>query len=220
MENLEINHLGMEQMRPGNLASSGDCSEGMNNSLYSADGEDYEPPVLDQSRIDADLPPEYSDLVNTVRDVLDHLLKLMDIQGKIRVKIGIPVFKDEETSVNPIIFNIEGDDLGILIGRRGQTLDALQYLTRILVSKRMSCNLPVIIDVEGYKLRRYEDLRILALNVAAQVKAKKSSFRLEPMPPIERRIIHVTLANDPDLITESIGEGENRKVVVSPKHRK
>ncbi|MCR4393987.1 MAG: hypothetical protein NUV31_06425, partial [Dehalococcoidales bacterium] len=64
----------------------------MNNSLYSADAEDYEPPVLDQSRIDADLPPEYSDLVNTVRDVLDHFLKLLDVQGKIRVQIGIPVF--------------------------------------------------------------------------------------------------------------------------------
>jgi len=207
-------------MRPGNLASSGDYSEGMNNSPYFTDDEDYGPPVADQARTDSDLPAEYLDLVSTVRDILDHLLKLLDIQGKIGVKIGIPVFKDEETSVNPIIFNIEGDDLGILIGRRGQTLDALQYLTRILVSKRMTCNLPVIVDVEGYKLRHYEDLRILALNVAAQVKAKKSSFRLEPMPAIERRIIHVTLANDPDVVTESIGEGENRKVVISPKRRK
>jgi len=192
----------------------------MNNSPYFTDDEDYGPPVADQARTDSDLPAEYLDLVSTVRDILDHLLKLLDIQGKIGVKIGIPVFKDEETSVNPIIFNIEGDDLGILIGRRGQTLDALQYLTRILVSKRMTCNLPVIVDVEGYKLRHYEDLRILALNVAAQVKAKKSSFRLEPMPAIERRIIHVTLANDPDVVTESIGEGENRKVVISPKRRK
>ena len=124
---------------------------------------------------------------------------------------------NEEGESNPVIFNITGDDLGILIGRRGQTLDALQYLVRLITSRQTKSKTPIMIDVENYKQRRYEDLRTLALNVAAQVKARRSSFRLEPMPAFERRIIHLTLANDPDVTTESIGEGEARKVVVLPK---
>jgi spoIIIJ-associated protein len=73
--------------------------------------------------------------------------------------------------------------------------------------------------VENYKKQRYEDLRTLALNVAEQVKAKRSSLKLEPMSPFERRIIHLTLANDPEVVTESTGEGESRKVVISLNHK-
>jgi len=90
----------------------------------------------------------------------------------------------------------------------------------LIVSKQAISKTPILIDVENYKQRRYEDLRTLALNVASQVKANKSSFRLEPMPAFERRIVHLTLADDPDVVTESIGEGESRKVVVSPKNRR
>jgi len=77
--------------------------------------------------------------------------------------------------------------------------------------------MPIMIDVQDYRQQRYEDLRTLAMNVASQVKTRKTSFRLEPMSAFERRIIHLTLANDPDVITESTGEGETRKVVVLPK---
>jgi spoIIIJ-associated protein len=74
-----------------------------------------------------------------------------------------------------------------------------------------------MIDVENYRQRRFDDLKTLALNVASQVKSRKTSIRLEPMSAFERRIIHLTLANDPDVTTESMGEGESRKVVVLPK---
>jgi spoIIIJ-associated protein len=77
-----------------------------------------------------------------------------------------------------------------------------------------------MIDVENYKQRRFDDLKAMALNVADQVKSRKSSVRLEPMSAYERRIIHMTLANDPDILTESTGEGESRKVVVFPKSRR
>jgi spoIIIJ-associated protein len=102
----------------------------------------------------------------------------------------------------------------VLIGRRGQTLDALQYLVRLIVSKQTGIRAPVIIDIENYKKRRLEDLKTLALNVAKQVKSTKASFKFEPMSPFERRVIHMTLSDDPDVTTESIGEGESRKVMV------
>jgi spoIIIJ-associated protein len=153
------------------------------------------------------------------QDILDGLLTRMGVQATINIeKPEIAVNEDGEA--NPVVFNIIGDDLGILIGRRGQTIDALQYLVRLMSSKLTKTKTPIIVDIEHYKQRRYNDIRTLALNVAAQVKAKKTSFRLEPMSPFERRIVHLTLAGDPDVTTESMGEGEARKVVVIPKNKK
>ena len=152
------------------------------------------------------------------RIILDTLLKGIGVTANIDVQVP-DVMLDEDGADNPVVFNVTGDDLGGLIGRRGQTLDALQYLVRLMFSRQTKSKLPIMVDVEGYKQRRFEDLKTLALNVADQVKAKRSSVRLEPMPPFERRIIHMTLANDPDVETESIGEGESRKIVVSPKYK-
>jgi len=159
------------------------------------------------------------DAVNVAKDVLGNLLTRMGVKASINIEKNETIINEEDTS-NPDTLNIVGDELGILIGRRGQTLDALQYLVRLIVSKKSSSKTHIIVDVENYKQRRYEDLKTLALNVASQVKSNKSSFRLEPMPAFERRIIHLTLANNPDVVTESIGEGESRKVVVSPKNRR
>jgi spoIIIJ-associated protein len=156
--------------------------------------------------------------LRVAEDILTNILKKMGFNAKIEVIFPDKEFNEEEEP-NPVIFNIVGDDLGILIGRRGQTLDALQYLVRLISSKKTNTRTPIMIDVESYKQRRFDDLRVLALNVAAQVKASKTSFRLEPMPAFERRIIHLTLANDSDITTESTGEGEYRKVVVIPKYR-
>jgi spoIIIJ-associated protein len=157
--------------------------------------------------------------INSIKAILEELLNKIGVKAAVQVDYRSPIL-DEEAAEKPVILNITGDDLGILIGRRGQTLDALQYLVRLIASRQGKSKTPVMLDVEGYKLRRYEDLRILAMNVAAQVKATKTSFRLEPMPAFERRIVHLTLANDPDIATESTGEGEFRKVVVIPKSRK
>ncbi|MFH0846551.1 MAG: R3H domain-containing nucleic acid-binding protein, partial [Chloroflexota bacterium] len=110
-----------------------------------------------------------------------------------------------------------GEDLGILIGRRGQTLASLQYIVRLILSHRLGTQVWVNLDVEGYKKRRYESLEKLAQRVAEQVRAQGTSFTLEPMPPDERRIIHLTLAQEPDITTESTGEGDDRKVVIAPR---
>jgi spoIIIJ-associated protein len=162
---------------------------------------------------------ENSEEINAARNVLENLLARMGIQATVNIETAKMATLGEE-EVQPLVFNVVGDDLGILIGRRGQTIDALQYLVRLITSRQIGSKIPIIIDVENYKQRRYEDLRVLALNVAAQVKVRRASFRLEPMPAFERRIIHLTLANDPDITTESIGEGEARKVVVLPKVKK
>jgi spoIIIJ-associated protein len=123
-------------------------------------------------------------------------------------KVGVP---------NSITLNVEGDDLGILIGRRGQTLSCLQYLVRIIVGHQEKVWLPIVIDVEGYKQRRCNALQALAWRIAEQVAQKKEPFALEPMTPFDRRIIHLALVDHPDVTTESRGEGEARRVVVIPK---
>ena len=156
--------------------------------------------------------------IEVAKGVLNSLLIKMGFNSKIEVIFPETEFNEEGES-NPVVYNIVGDDVGMLIGRRGQTLDALQYLVRLITSKQSNSKTSIMIDVENYKQHRYEDLRVLALNIAKQVKASQTSFRLEPMPAFERRIIHLALANNPDVITESIGEGEFRKVVVIPKQQ-
>jgi spoIIIJ-associated protein len=159
-----------------------------------------------------------SNVATGARAVLEDILGKMGINAEIKMEYGTEIVDDDEG--NPITLNITGNDLGSLIGRRGQTLDALQYLVRLITAKQTKSRAPIIIDVEDYKKRRYEDLRTLALNVAEQVKSKKSSLRLEPMSAFERRIIHITLADDPDVTTESIGEGDARKVMIILKSKK
>ena len=113
--------------------------------------------------------------------------------------------------------NIEGEDLGILIGRRGQTMASLQQMVRLIMAHQHQVRLPIVIDVEGYKQRRCEGLRLLAERLAEQVKVKGVPFTMEPMSPFERRIVHLALAEHPDVTTESTGVGEERKVVILPK---
>lgn len=124
-----------------------------------------------------------------------------------------------QTDNDPITFNIKGDDLGILIGRRGQTLASLQYLVRIIVSYKVGDWSPIIIDVDGYKQRRYKALQALALRMADQVKNRKIPFSMEPMPAYERRIVHLTLVGNPHVTTQSVGLGEARKVVIIPREQ-
>jgi len=158
--------------------------------------------------------PEDGDIADAARGILETLLSLMEVAASV-VSPDKP-FAEEDTAA-PITFNIKGDDLGILIGRRGQTLSCLQYIVRLIVGHQTEVWVPIIIDVEEYKQRRYEALQALAWRIAEQVKAGGESFTLEPMSAYERRIIHITLAEHPDVTTRSIGEGEARKVVVLPK---
>jgi spoIIIJ-associated protein len=115
------------------------------------------------------------------------------------------------------VLNIEGEDLGILIGRRGETLAAIQYLLRLMVNHRMRRWVNLVVDVEGYKSRREEQLRSLALRMADRVAKSGRAVALEAMPPAERRIVHITLRDHPDVTTQSVGEGDHRKVTIIPK---
>jgi spoIIIJ-associated protein len=161
--------------------------------------------------------PIKTDVSTEAKDVLERLLALMEVAGAIEPQAQ-PVFEENETAA-PLGFNIKGEDLGILIGRRGQTLAALQYIVRIIVGRLTKTWASIVIDVEGYKQRRYQALEAFANQMAERVKAKGAPFTLEPMPAYERRIIHLTLANNPDVTTESIGQGETRKVVIKPKNK-
>ncbi len=147
------------------------------------------------------------DVVITVTEVVDELLELLGVRGTVEV------LSDEI----PLALDIKGDDLGILIGRRGQTLAALEYITKLIVAGRLKVWLPLEVDVAGYKQHRRDSLQRLALYVAEQVKSRRRAITMEPMPPDERRIVHITLADNPDVTTHSIGEGESRKVVIVPR---
>jgi len=148
--------------------------------------------------------PAEKDVIQVVTEVLDTLLGLLGVKGKVEV------LSDDI----PLAFDIEGDDLGILIGRQGQTLACLEYITKLMVVGRLKTWMPLTVDVAGYKKRRRDSLQRLALHLAEQVKSRGHAITMEPMPADERRIIHLTLADNPDVTTQSIGEGENRKVVV------
>jgi len=161
------------------------------------------------------MPVPESDIAEVAKDVLERLLTLMGVAGSI-VPQDQPIVEGEEATTS-IALNIKGEDLGILIGRRGQTLACLQHMVRLIVGHQTKAWVPIIIDIEGYKQRRYQALQIFARRMAEQVGAKEEPFTLEPMSAYERRIIHLTLADHPDVITESIGEGEARKVVILPK---
>jgi spoIIIJ-associated protein len=159
-----------------------------------------------------------SQQIGIVKEVLVGLLRQLELTADIQPETGA-VADEEGLASSPIVYNISGDDLGILIGRRGQTLTALQYLVRLMTSQQMGSAAPLVLDVNGYKKRRYESLRILAEHVAEQVTVNQRSFALEPMPAYERRIIHLALSEHPMVITLSVGFGDARKVTVMPKNQ-
>ena len=121
---------------------------------------------------------------------------------------------DDEVG-GPII-DLNGEDSGLLIGRRGQTLQALQYLVNLIVRKELGEDVRVVLDVEGYRQRREASLRDMAAKVASQVVQTGRSITLEPMSAADRRIIHVSLADDAGVSTESAGFGDDRKVTIMP----
>lgn len=146
---------------------------------------------------------------------LEQLLQHMGIDARVSVRDG-----GEETegmSARTASLEVNGPDAGLLIGRRGETLASLQYLLNFVLSRQEKGRAAVSVDVEGYKERRATSLRRLALTMAEQVSSSGRFQTLEPMPPRERRIIHLVLANHPKVVTQSTGEGENRKVVILPR---
>ncbi|MBM4446823.1 MAG: protein jag [Chloroflexi bacterium] len=164
----------------------------------------------EEARIKVSLLPvdgEKADVVNLAKEVMEALIKFMGIAADVSVT-------QSANGELPVTLNIEGDDLGVLIGRRGQTLASLQYIVRLIVAEKLKAWVPINVDVAGYKKRRYESLQNLALRLAEQVKRNRRLITLEPMPADERRIIHLALTDHPDVTTQSIGEGEMRKVAI------
>jgi spoIIIJ-associated protein len=153
------------------------------------------------------------------RTTLETLLYYMGLQANVQIQLGDALVEEDETSEAPLVLDIQGQDLGILIGRRGQTLSCLQYILRLMTTHQSREGASIVLDVNGYKKRRYESLRTLAQQVAEQVEVNGRGVDLEPMPPYERRIIHLALAGHPYVTTESVGFGDARKVVVLPRQQ-
>jgi spoIIIJ-associated protein len=153
--------------------------------------------------------PTREDVEITV-DILQHILRYMNLRATVQVR-----------STNPLTLNIQGinENLGLLIGRRGETLAALQLLVGLIFGHRTKRRIRIIIDAENYRERREANLRSLALRVAQQVRNYRRSIALEAMPPHERRIVHLALSDSKDISTESIGEGDERRVVISLKRQ-
>ena len=145
----------------------------------------------------------------TVIDFLKSVLSAMDMEVEIIVKVD-----ENEKSID---VELKGEDMGILIGKRGQTLDSLQYLTNLALNKHSENYYKVKVDTEDYRKRRKETLENLAKNIAYKVKRTKRSVALEPMNPFERRVIHSALQNDKFVTTHSEGEEPYRHVVVTLK---
>ncbi|MCL4535037.1 MAG: protein jag [Bacteroidetes bacterium] len=159
-------------------------------------------------------PPSAERIKEVAQEVLQTILDGMHIPASVTVrKPAEAAGPDEE----PVVLDITGENMGILIGRRGETLSCLQFLTNLIVGRRLQYWPRVIVDVEGYRLRREEYLSGLARRVADRVRTRRQPVTLDPMPAHERRVVHLALRNSPYVTTESIGEGDERRVVISPK---
>lgn len=181
--------------------------------------EQMEPPPVESSvdsEPDATPRTEISgdelEAVSIARETINILLEKMGVVADVFVKIG----ESDENRVQPVLIDIEGKDLSFLIGRKAETINALQFITGLIVGRELGRWIPVQIDVQQYRQRREEELRKLARIAAEQVISTGRKQVLEPMPPNERRIIHLELRNNPQVKTESVGEDSRRKVTVLP----
>ena len=161
-------------------------------------------------------PDESAAAQRLVQAVLDRMKYKVQIVERDPAELNGYDEQDEPT----LVLDIRGNDLSTLIGRRGETLDGLQYLMRLLVAKELGHYLHVVLDVEGYKAHRAQMLKQLALRMAERVAATHKPAALEPMPANERRIVHLALRDHPQVRTESVGLGENRKVTIIPQSYK
>ena len=160
---------------------------------------------------------EAEDPAEFAAQMLDKLLELMGVDADVSIR-------DAETPGDGLgmanaVLDVEGEDLGLLIGRRGETLQSLQYLLNLMVSQQRGRQDFFTVDVEGYRRRREDTLNSLARRMADQVKRSGEPATLEPMPANERRIIHMALSESQSVSTSSIGEGDARRIAISPKAR-
>jgi spoIIIJ-associated protein len=159
--------------------------------------------------------PELEDnTLSVARQCLIELLGKMKVKADVRASWGAP---EEAGEAPQLLLDVQGDDLGMLIGRKGETLAALQYIVRLIISKQLNQAVSLAVDVEGYRQRREQQLRRMAQRMAEQAVQRGRTMTLEPMPANERRIIHLELRDHAGVRTESVGEGDRRKVTIIPK---
>lgn len=158
----------------------------------------------------ADLEREQEAAVAVMVELLDKML----VDAEVSARLSEP---DDLTGQQVNIIDILGDDLGVLIGPRGETLEALQYLARLIVAHQLQQRANFVVDVEGYRERREQALVRLAERMADKARERGQPVSLEPMSSYERRVIHMALRDAPDVYTESTGEGKYRKVRIFPK---
>ncbi len=149
--------------------------------------------------------------------VVSALLDKMHLTASVSAQEAVASDAQDEQRGQTIEVDVKGDNLSNLIGRRGETLDNLQYVARLLVAKELGRYVNLVIDVEGYKSHREEMLKQLAQRMAERVVTSHKPVTLEPMPANERRIIHLSLRDHPGVRTESVGTDEHRKVTIFPK---
>jgi spoIIIJ-associated protein len=189
-------------------AETGEIGETQDGAFTLRDGDEYDD---ETPRDGADEPgrraQQHEETAALAQDILENLLRGMNIQARVAVR-GMS---------DPIVLDVETDNGGLIIGRRGETLSALQYLVNVLIGKRTRRWTKVVIDVEHWRDRREETLRALALRQADRVRQQRRPVALDPMPAGERRIIHVTLQDQRDIETHSEGEEPNRRLVITLK---
>lgn len=170
--------------------------------------------MLDEGQDDNDtsagsLTDEELDLVaDTAIAALKDILKYFNV--------GQVTIDEYEGDEGELILDITGDDLAVLIGRHGRTLESLQFLISVIISRTIGFRYPIVVDVEGYKSRQRQKLEDIAESAAHRAVSQDKEIRLRPMTPYERRIIHITLRDNPDVETHSEGEGRGRRVVITP----
>mgnify|MGYP000992930257 CR=1 FL=1 len=172
-----------------------------------------EPPAskpVDESKLSED----ERKAMKLTREVVEELLERMHVKATISASYIEPVDENDERL---ILIDIEGNDLSILIGRRSETLNALQYISSLIVSKELNRWVPMMIDVQGYRSRRERQLRQLGRLMAEQAIQTGKRQVLEPMPANERRVIHLELRDHAEVTTESTGDEPYRKVTIVPK---
>ncbi len=153
--------------------------------------------------------------VDTAAQTVDDILRILGIDAEISIRE--PLTPGDGLGTVLAVIDIKGEDLGLLIGRRGDTLVALQYLVNLILNRKHPGKGGVTIDVEHYRHRNEERIVALAKRMGDRVRESGNPITLEPMSAAERRLVHITFADDPDVETNSIGDGENRKVVISPR---
>ncbi len=147
-------------------------------------------------------------------ETVEQLLEKMKVRAQVTAHFGEA---DDVYSRIPLLVDIRGDDLSILIGPKSETLNALQYIAALIIGKEIGRAVPLVVDVEGFRARRAQQIRHLARRMAEQAVKTGRRQALEPMPASERRLVHIELRNHPDVTTESVGEDPHRKVTIIPR---